>query len=318
MKHTHYFQDSNLYDFMRDMEAVPIISKIELTADCQLQCPGCPTGEIVPDGKRSMSLDLLRRIVDENMLRSTPYVELMISGEGTLHPRFGECVDIVKSSGVLVGISTNLVDRRKIKDLAKLDSVTVSMDVFDKEGYEKSRPPMKFERLVSNIEELVATCPESTMIYLQLLRTPFTEPYFKKSLEDAVRFVEGLNKKNVVLRYVSDCFGEVMGRNKPDTYSKQCLTPSVACVIKWDGKVMPCGYCFTGEEKGMLLGDLNENTLEEIWMSDAAVALREAHRKQENLPERCRLCADKNRNNHLFQMNIAVDIMRHRNGIRIV
>jgi len=321
----HYFKDPNVMEFMRDMESVPYISKIELTEDCQLSCPGCPTGKITPNGKSDISLSLLQKIVDNNWLRNTPYVELMMSGEPTLHKNFAAAIDIIKSSGVMVGLSTNLVDRKKIPTLAKLDSITVSMDVFNKEGYELSRPPMKFDRLIDNIRELVNSCPSSTMIYLQLLRTEFTEKYFLASISDAKKFVEELNlasinagrKPNVVLRYVSDCFSEVMGRSVISMSSKMCTTPFTSVVIKSSGTVLQCGFCFTGKEEGLILGDINTSTLEEIWSGDEVSAVRLAHRSQKNLPPRCVACADKNRSIHVFQTNITVDIMRHRNGILI-
>jgi len=321
----HYFRDSNTMEFMRDMESVPYISKIELTEDCQLRCPGCPTGSITPTGKSDISLDLLRKIVDKNWLRNTTYVELMMSGEATLHRNFKECVEIVKSAGVMVGISTNLVDAKKIPALCLLDSVTVSMDVFDKEGYEISRPPMKFDRLIDNIRTLVDMAPSTTMIYLQLLRTEFTEPYFIESISKAQEFIKELNdlsvkagrRPNVVLRYVSDCFSEVMGRDVMKENTKMCTTPFTACIIKSSGTVHPCGYCFTGKEEGLILGNINNECLEEIWDGDAVKKLRMAHRTQTNLPTRCQLCSDKNRSNHVFQGNITVDILRHRNGIEI-
>ena len=313
----HYFNDPNNIAFMADMESVPYVSKIELTEDCQLSCPACPTGSITPTGKTDMPLELLQKIVDNNWLRNTTYVELMMSGEATLHKHFSEAVDIVKSSGIMVGVSTNLVDRKKIPALCKLDSVTVSMDVFNKEGYEKSRPPMKFDRLLANINELIVSAPESCMIYLQLLRTEFTEPWFLESIVTAREFIATFNNRNVVLRYVSDCFSETMGRSVVHFNNKMCRTPFDACVIKSSGTVHPCGYCFTGKEEGLILGDLNTQTLEEIWDGEPVKKLRMAHRMQKDLPPRCVTCADKNRSNHVFQQNISNDILRHRNGITI-
>jgi len=225
----------------------------------------------------------------------------------------------------MVGLSTNLVDAKKIPILARLDSVTVSMDVFNKEGYEKSRPPMKFDRLISNIRTLVDMAMPSTMIYLQLLRTEFTEPYFIESISKAKQFVEELNnrsvksggKANVVLRYVSDCFGGTMGRQTVQFNKRQCLTPSTAVVIKSSGTVHPCGYCFTGKEEGLVLGSIYTHTLEEIWDGEPVRKLRKAHQEQKNLPARCMVCQDINRNNHVFQSSISTDIIRHRSGILI-
>lgn len=313
----HYFRDANVTDFMRDMTSVPYISKLELTEICQLKCPGCPTGAKLMASGTDMPLAMLQKIVDNNWLRNTSYVELMMSGEGTLHKNFSEAVDIVKSSGVMVGISTNLVDRNKIPALCKLDSITVSMDVFNKEGYEQSRPPMKFDRLVDNIRELAAAAKPTTLIYLQLLRTEFTEKWFLDSIKDAQDFVKSLNKPNVVLRYISDTFGEVMGRTQSPVGSLMCATPFVACVIKSSGTVHPCGYCFTGKEEGLLLGNINTQTLEEIWDGEPVKKLRNQHRTGVSLPKRCMECADKNRSNHVFQTNITVDILRHRAGVVI-
>lgn len=65
-----------------------------------------------------------------------------------------------------------------------------------------------------------------------------------------------------------------------------CIAPWHAVTIKWGGSVVP-----DIQYKGSL-GNINENTLKEIYESDAAVALRKSHRARE-VPEQCKACPTK-------------------------
>ena len=112
----------------------------------------------------------------------------------------------------------------------------------------------------------------------------------------------GLNKPNVLVRYVDDCFIEQ--RKKPgkhifDTQRRgMCLNPFTAVSIKADGAVVPCCFDFKSE---LVIGNVLDAELRDIWSGEASRTiqfLRQVHRQGDSgsgkgkltMPEKCQKC----------------------------
>jgi len=285
MKNTNkYFEE--MEDFMVNV-SYPLIYQIEISEKCNLQCPACLNP--LMKNKQHMDIELINMIVEKDYLKNTPYVELQMSGEPTLHPNLNEIIDKIKSTGTMVGMSSNIakLDEDVIKAFNKLDSLTISFDVFDELLYEKSRYPNKWMDFIYNFKEVLNNVSEDVLIYVQLLKTDWTEAKFDESVEKLQDYVK--DYPNVVVRYVEDCFEytrdyktECKIENK-----EMCLNPFLTVSIKADGKVVPCCFDFFGE---IPYGNLNDDTLEDIWNSGDVEQFRTRHKTQTNLPEKCKRC----------------------------
>src|SRR5262249_22051689 len=78
----------------------------------------------------------------------------------------------------------------------------------------------------------------------------------------------------------------------PDRHG-QCTLPFKKLDVHWNGVVNLCGYSWLqiGEPEGLVLGNVNEATLHEMWNGPVMRQYREGHRRRnESLIPICRGC----------------------------
>lgn len=279
----------------------PQIYQIELTEKCNFNCPMCIGDQI--KNKKDAGKELIDKIVDSGYLRNTMYTEFQFSGEPTLSPILDYAIQKVKSAGTMVGLSTNLSTINKegmIQTLNELDCLTISVDVFNYEAYEKSRFPAKFDNFLDNLY-VALTHLDKPLIQLQLLKTSWTEDVYddaKEALSIWLKFLH-FDRDNVIVREVEDCFVGYHNNGDLPINNEMCLNPFITVSIKADGTVVPCCFDFL---KDLPLGNIFKEDLLKIWQGlsyneeigsysdNALVFLREAHRLQEGLPNKCKEC----------------------------
>lgn len=267
----------------------PVIYQIEMTEKCNFNCPMCINDRIKQ--KRNASKELIDTIVDRGYLRNTLYTEFQFSGEPTIAPNLEYAIDRVRQTGVMTGLSTNLSTvRKKIDMLNKLDCLTVSLDVFDRELYEQSRFPNKFYEFKENLEFLLENISSKVLVQIQLLKTEWTLPKYeqgKMNLEAWMYYRDFSNMPNVMVREVEDCFLSYHDdANAPKNF-EMCLNPFLTVSIKADGTVVPCCFDFL---KDLPLGNILEDDLLDIWNGKEVFRLRNQHKGQAWLPKKCKEC----------------------------
>ena len=127
---------------------------IDICAACNAACPFCPRLYMPEErSKGYMSLDLFKFILAEAKREGIKNIRLYSTAEPTLHPKFGEIIDLLKKDNFFVSVSTNasLLDKH-IEALMKVDILQFSIEGWDKESYEKYRIPLKFDRVYANIK----------------------------------------------------------------------------------------------------------------------------------------------------------------------
>ena len=267
---------------------IPEIYQIEIAERCNFSCDFCQTGQWYKGkSKKDAFVDIeLVKLIAERDIAGSYFIELQHRGEPTLNKQMGEIIDIL-SPHVFLGLSTNgsLIHKR-LKELLRLDYITISVDAAEKELYEKLRLGGEWETLLSNIDLLVQGRGDSPTpaIDLQLVELDDTECQ-EDQLEELVR-EKGWD---VTVRTVRDSFLTI---NHPDQYEVKtkelCLNPFLSVSIHANGDVVPC--CMTwGTE--WVYGNLFDNSLEEIWNDNPKVEeFREMHRTDKNLPSFCANC----------------------------
>lgn len=268
----------------------PLLVDIELSSICNLKCPMCYT--ITDEFKqkvntRLMSWKLFTKIVDE-IAGKVPAVRLSLRGEPTLHPRFIDCINYCKHTGIKeVSFLTN--GSKLTKDFfveiaeAGADWITISIDGLG-EQYEAIRCPLKFEDIYYNLKgikkEKIERGWKRPVIKVQgiwpAIKANPTE-YYKTMAEvtDLVAF-------NPLIDYLD---------NDTDiVYEDNFMCPQLyqRLVIGADGLVMPCS---NDEEGRHIIGDANISSVFDIWHGDKLNELREMHKKEKFQDvEICKLC----------------------------
>lgn len=278
---------------------LPSITQIEVTNRCNLQCPMCYRTTDMMRSPRNLDLGLLRTMIARGDFAGSSYVELQMAGEPTLHPELGTIVDLLhRDAGVLVGLSTHglcMVKEGVTEALLKLDALTISIDSTNPDTYAKLRYPGTLEKLYANLDYFFKQ-------FSQAQNTPFTElQLVKTDLAKGTGNIAALQKvaerrgwaPYVTIRTTADCFSEMQGRVAEGTNPRNtdlCITPYTAVSITADGSVVSCCFIFEPNRSQVnYYGDLNQQSLAEIWSSDR---VKEMQRQQKcgELSGQCTKC----------------------------
>lgn len=285
----------------------PAHMKIELTNFCNLACPMCPHVQM----ERSvgyMKPDLFKRIIDQ----AVPHLEfayLHHLGESLFHGRIGELIRYGRSRGVAMGLSTNAtyLDHRKGKLLLEngLDFLVISLDGASPDTYEKIRVGGDYATTMQNVHkffEMKTQIPNNTTVVVQMIVTD-------KNRHEIERFAKSWDGQ-VMIKEARDWAGQVdLGEAHVPPPIKQvpCRMLWTELTVLWDGAVVPCVNVY---EKENVVGNLAEQTLDEVWNSPLLREIRQAHLQNEvgHIP----VCATCPRHEFEGQHFVAVDQLTQR------
>jgi radical SAM protein with 4Fe4S-binding SPASM domain len=282
--------------------AYPTIASIEPTNACGMKCIMCPRDRM----KRKvgfMEINLFEKIVKQMKMNS--FIVLHHFGDPLLHPKIGEMIKICKKNKIKTFFSTNpssLTDE-KIKTIldAELDYLHISLDGATKETYEKiRRGRADFEIALKNIENFLKEkkkrkkSPETTIAIIRMKETKGEIEIFKKQWKNK-KGIDNVEVKEFITwdgtREDITQLGDKYSKKFEREYYYPCIWPWGKLTILWDGKVVPC--CFDYDAK-LVLGDLNKQSLKEIWDSEKMKELRK-QTLENSFPENhlCENCKEK-------------------------
>jgi radical SAM protein with 4Fe4S-binding SPASM domain len=148
--------------YRRHLDIRPFNVEIDVTTQCNLRCIMCyfSDARFSRRKREDISVDEFTRVA-EQVFPLCQFVALSSSVEPFLHPEFGRFVGITKDLGVPhVDVTTNaiLMTDALIEQLldAGLDSMNISIDAATKSTYERLRRGGRFDRLIANVQALVA------------------------------------------------------------------------------------------------------------------------------------------------------------------
>lgn len=276
-------------------KAVSIFPKLILVATaspCNAKCPHCPC-TVKPEIRNTEKFfdhNLFAKLAGE-ALPFNAHIRLSGYGEPLLHPRL---FDMLAENEGRFSLITNgsLFNRNRIHRIIKmnLDAIEVSVDSHKASIYDKIRVGLDFARVHDNIIDLIKERDiqgAKTKIMVSIINQPSRNP----DIEGAVDYWEKIVDKVMLRKYVTwgilpseDC-GEI-----PDERE--------ACPYPWERLMLdPSGYirlCPYDDQKLIPpLGNLYENSIEEVWHGERMDAIRWGH-KENNFKnvELCSKCTD--------------------------
>jgi len=272
----------------------PVHIDLEINSNCNYKCIFCPhgTGEMRNDLPQ-MSLEVAKKILDELAKNKVYSVKLNWRGEPALHRSLAEIVAFAKKAGIKeVQINTNgeLFDERKIKDLVRagIDRVIFSIQGTTPEIYSKIRSGGNLNRIVENVKTFDRVRKElkqpKPFLRVQMVRTEVNKhqvaEYRKmwQGIADDIRISDVTNRGQGDYLKVGDQVS--IGRTS-------CPQPWQRMMISCEGKVMMCCSDWFGD---YVIGDINENSLKEIWKGQKMKAVRKRIKKVDYDFKPCREC----------------------------
>jgi MoaA/NifB/PqqE/SkfB family radical SAM enzyme len=134
------------------MASYRVAVNLELTGKCNARCVMCPREGTVPPAV--MGIDTLRAVLARLDPQDVFRVVIAGFGEPTTHPRFDECIDILRAAPVRIDMVSNaqLLDEARLERLdGVLHTLIVSYSSIDPEVYAKVHVNLDHDRVSHNI-----------------------------------------------------------------------------------------------------------------------------------------------------------------------
>ncbi len=291
---------------------LPFTISFEPTTACNLRCPECPSGLRAfsrPTGR--LRSDFFRTVIDELHDRLV-YLYFYFQGEPYLNPDFLDMVRYASERGIYTVTSTNahfLTDENAQRTVAAgLDRIVISIDGTTQETYQAYRIGGSLQTVLDGTRRLVAWKQKlksnTPHIIFQFL---VVQPN-QHQIADVRRIGKEIGVNAVVLktaqvydyehgnpliptiekysRYKPQADGTYRVKNK---LLNHCWKLWHACVITWDGRVVPC--CFDKDAQHQL-GNLKTQSFAHIWQSNAYQQFRAAVLRSRKEIDICANCSE--------------------------
>jgi len=286
----------------------PVCIDVELTNNCNLHCLFCPTGTGVSiRNKGFMSDEVFHKLIydikgEKIGLRFSRW------GEPTLHPKIINFLTMAKEDGHLLHLNTNgqLLNEHFIENLVNigLDSIKFSFQGVDEKSYQEMRQDSSFNKLVGNIKTTHLIRGERMLPYIHVSTTTTyeTDDEIKKFKDEITPYCDLVTAGKTMLEHIEIEKTKLSKKQKELLFElkkkesmaeerlKKCPEVFGKISIDWDGQITACCSDYNRE---MIIGDIKESSLFDIFHSDIANKYRKTLRKNEfeKIPH-CNRCFD--------------------------
>lgn len=290
----------------------PMTISFEPTTACNLRCPECPSGlRAFTRATGNLKQDFFRSSLDQVASRLV-YLIFYFQGEPYINPDFLEMVRYAHGKGIYTITSTNghfLNDENARRTVESgLDRIIISVDGTTQEVYEQYRKKGKLDHVLKGTENLInwkrklkSATPHVIFQFLVVKPNEHQIPDLY-DLADRMGVDEVKLKTAQIYDYknghslIPDADEYSRYRKLPDgTYTiknhlmNQCWKMWHACVITWDGIVVPC--CFDKDAVHQL-GNLKGESFREIWTGNGYLDFRRQILKGRENIDICRNCTE--------------------------
>ena len=291
---------------------MPVSLSFEPTTACNLRCPECPSGLrsfTRPTG--NLKLDFFRNTIDQ----VSPYLCNLLfyfQGEPYINPEFLEMVAYAESKGIYTATSTNghflnKVNARKTIE-SGLSRIIISIDGTTQETYEKYRKEGSLDQVLEGVRNLVHARMEAGTQHPHIIIQYLVVAPNEHQIPDIYKLAKALGVDEVRLK--SAQVYEYQNGNplipKNEKYSRyqvlrdgtyrlknrmlnHCWKMWHACVITWNGLVVPCCFDKDASER---MGDLKLQDFKSIWNGEAYQSFRSKLLKGRKEIEICKNCTE--------------------------
>lgn len=303
----------NLFDLLPLNE--PITISVGLTNRCNFGCVFCPTGDLELTRKSNkiatgmMSDKVFYKIIDDVLKFKKKIRKLSLTGFGEpfLHKNIVNYLKFIKEKKATekVSITTNgsLLQRFDMKEIVQnLDEIIFSIEHVNKTGYKKvTRNFDNFDLILDNIKKLYQAKIEvdsRLKIHIKTLDLGLSDSDKRKFFDLFEKFSDTINIDFAHSFTHSDKYDFSLGTNisqkTKDGFDRNsddnmvCSQLFMYLKTIWNGNVVACCADWKHE---LIIGNIFENSLLEIWNGEKLNQLRLTHiYKSKNLIGPCKNC----------------------------
>lgn len=296
-------------EYMKSLlQSRPIDLNVEVVNRCVLKCKFC-VNRYDTSEQIVMPVDLLEKITSE-------YVEkwggggMSISSDQSdffMDPLFDEHLEILASykDSLKLHLATPLITAKKYNDeqiyklLSIFDHIGISAQGYDPASYKEMTGVDAFEVLEEQIERICRIKREHNLpINITIINQTYDVDKFKGTAFYRKQ-MQLLGKENIGVNNTYFSWsgkikqedlpsGSILVNTNNEDKRINCIVPNTTMFIQADGKVLGCG-CIDWYEK-YIIGDVNVQTLDEIWHSDRCASFQNAFSSKKAIPSICQDC----------------------------
>jgi len=291
---------------------LPITVSVEPTTACNLRCPECPsglrqftrqTGNLKPDFFRSIIRELGDRLT---------YLIFYFQGEPYINPDFLDMVGHASDRGLYTITSTNghfLNDANARRTVTSgLDRLIISVDGTTQEVYEQYRKEGKLEVVLQGARNVVKWKRELKSATPHVIFQCLVVRPNEHQLDELRQLAKEVGVDQVLLKTAQVYDYEhgnplIPTQEKYARYARQadgtyrvkhrllnhCWKLWHACVITWDGLVVPCCFDKDAEHR---LGNLRHQSFRSIWQGPVYQSFRQQLLKGRDQIDICTNCTE--------------------------
>jgi len=274
------------FDSLEDFIHFPKYVQIETSALCNARCSMCLAGQ----WKRQayiMSDEIFSKAIQglEPFASWIEKVTIQLDGEPLLDQKLEQRIRSLKKIGVkAVAFASNASLMNEERSLSVIrsgvDEVTFSVDGATKETFERIRIPLKYKECISNIEKFIKLRDRHNPNLIIRIRYTIQDTN-KHEFREYLRFWERrLGPRDYAYgKYLHNWGSGLKGYRLPveqglDINELACISLWTSFIILSDGSVPLCCSDYNVQRK---LGNIQENSVKDIWGSEKFAALRRMH-----------------------------------------
>ncbi len=276
----------------------PIDVSLELASVCNMQCSYCyHNSKDVPFTKGLMDKNLAFKIIQQCADLGVNSIKFNYRGEATLNPHYREITELAKDlakGSTFIDRLTNSnfkFGKSKRKEIfagfSNLTKVKVSYDSFIPEVFERQRTGGDHATTTGNIEAFYAS-DTRTKLVIQAVRTNLNKD--EDILGEASRRWPNaeISIRDMVSGRIEKDLSSLEHRTRDVKHRQSCIQAHARLIVHWDGRVSPCCPSIKND---LIIGDLNKQTISEVFNSFEAKALRQSLKdKTAFFKEPCKSC----------------------------
>ncbi|MDE7177486.1 MAG: radical SAM protein [Lachnospiraceae bacterium] len=268
---------------LEECEKFPKYVEVETTDRCNAQCPMCTKAISKNEHISVMGDALFEKIVNE-LKDYTEWIEgvtIQWMGEPLLDRNLEDRIKALKDIGIKkVMLSTNasLLNETRCENLLKagLDDLRLSIDSIKKETYQIVRHGLNYETVMENALNAIKVRDKvrpQTQIRVRMIDLEETHD----EIDEWLRFWNQHLQEGDLAQVMPQHTTALWNNNtsvREHWIDEPCISLFSTAVINAGGKV---GLCCIDTELDNEIGDINRNSIKEIWNSEKIKKYRQMH-----------------------------------------
>ncbi len=276
---------------------IPTFISVEFTNGCNLRCSYC---RIHTDQRQTgfMNDDTFDRLIENIKSHGIKRVRVVGNGEATTHPKFNEYIKRLAEVTPYLQLKTNgiIMDDKTIDTIlsAPVKQVGISVDSDRAEEMDAIRGKGSFDKVLNGVKALNEARNKrghKTLININVMMRPSNKDRLKEIHQFWGKYADSTNP-TPVLDYTGLLDDVFSFATDPDN-SPHCAIMLKDLEVHFDGNVPLCAATriLLGEKEDFSMGNINTDSLNDMWNGEVMSKYRHANRKGTNeLREFCIGC----------------------------